>query len=50
MPVMIGALVGAFRGAKLLMRVPTKPPGVFFSLIVFIMAIEMIYSGLTEKL
>ncbi len=50
MPVMIGVLVGAFSGAKLLMRVPTKPLRVFFSFIVFVMAIEMIYSGLTGKL
>ena len=50
MPVMIGVLVGAFSGAKLLMKVPTKPLRVFFSFIVFIMAIEMIYSGLTGKL
>lgn len=50
MPVMLGVLAGAFVGAKLLMRVPTKPLRIFFSFVIFVMAIEMIYSGLTGGL
>ncbi len=50
MPVMLGVFLGAFGGAKLLMAVPTKPLRIFFSFIIFIMAAEMIYSGLTGKL
>jgi uncharacterized membrane protein YfcA len=50
MPVMLGVLLGAFSGAKLLMAVPAKPLRIFFSCIIFIMAVEMIYSGLTGKL
>ncbi len=50
MPVMLGVLLGAFSGAKLLMRIPTKPLRIFFSFIILIMAIEMIYSGLTGRL
>ncbi len=50
MPVMLGVLLGAFTGAKLLMRVPTKPLRMFFCFIIFIMAVEMIYSGLTGRL
>jgi uncharacterized membrane protein YfcA len=50
MPVMLGVLGGAFIGAKLLMRVPTKPLRIFFSLVIFVMAVEMIYSGLTGRL
>lgn len=50
MPVMLGVLTGAFIGAKLLMRVPTKPLRIFFSVVIFVMAVEMIYSGLTGRL
>lgn len=50
MPVMLGVLAGAFIGAKLLMRVPTKPLRIFFSFVIFVMAVEMICSGLTGRL
>ncbi len=50
MPVMLGVLLGAFSGAKLLMLVPVRPLRIFFSIIIFIMAVEMIYSGVTGKL
>ena len=50
MPVMIGVLVGAFTGARLLMVVSTKPLRLFFSVVIFLMAIEMIYSGMTGRL
>lgn len=50
MPVMLGVLVGAFMGAKLLMVIPAKPLRIFFSSVIFVMAVEMIYSGLTGNL
>jgi uncharacterized membrane protein YfcA len=50
MPVMLGVFLGAAAGAKLLMVIPTKPLRIFFSLVIFAMAFEMIYSGLTGKL
>src|SRR5579875_1139095 len=49
MPVMLGVFVGALMGAKLLMAVPTRPLRVFFSLVILVMALEMIYSGLTGR-
>ncbi len=46
MPVMLGVFGGAVVGARLLMFLRAKPLRVFFSVIVLIMAIEMIYKGL----
>ncbi|SPE45144.1 predicted permease protein (dsrJOP associated) [Candidatus Sulfotelmatobacter sp. SbA7] len=50
MPVMIGVFLGAVVGAKFLMVAKTELLRIFFSLIVFILAVEMIYSGLTGKI
>ncbi len=50
MPVMLGVFLGAFSGARLLMRVPTKPLRLFFSAVILLMALEMIYSGVTRRL
>jgi hypothetical protein len=50
MPVMLGVLIGAFSCAKLSMAVPVKPLRIFFSFIIFIMAVEMIYSGMAGRL
>jgi uncharacterized protein len=50
MPVMLGVFLGALLGAKLLMRIKTRPLRIFFSVVILAMAIEMIYSGLTGKL
>ncbi len=50
MPVMLGVFLGALIGARLLMRIQTKSLRIFFSLVIFAMALEMIYSGLTGKL
>jgi uncharacterized membrane protein YfcA len=46
MPVMLGVFMGAMLGAKFLTVVKAKSLRMFFSLLVFFMAIEMIYSGL----
>jgi uncharacterized membrane protein YfcA len=46
MPVMLGVFVGAMLGAKFLSVVKARFLRVFFSLLVFFMAAEMIYSGL----
>ena len=50
MPVMIGVFVGAVVGAKFLMVAKTELLRNFFSLIIFLLALEMIYSGLTGKI
>jgi uncharacterized membrane protein YfcA len=46
MPVMLGVFGGAVVGARLLMVLRAKPLRIFFSVIVLIMALEMIYKGL----
>ncbi len=50
MPVMVGVFLGAFGGARFLMVAKTESLRIFFSLIVLLMALEMIYSGLTGKI
>ncbi len=46
MPVVLGIFAGAIVGAKLLMRLRVKPLRMFFSFLVFVAAVEMIYKGL----
>ncbi len=46
MPVVLGILAGAIVGARLLMRIRVKPLRMFFSFLVLIAALEMIYKGL----
>lgn len=48
MPVMVGVFGGAVLGARLLMFLRAKPLRIFFSVIVLIMALEMIYKGLVQ--
>ena len=49
-PVVIGVLLGAFLGAKLLMRLHNKILRIIFSFIIFLLALEMIYKGATGNL
>ena len=48
MPVMLGVFGGAVVGARLLMFLRAKPLRIFFSVVVLVMAIEMIYKGLAQ--
>ena len=48
MPVMLGVFGGAVVGARLLMFLRAKPLRIFFSVVVLIMALEMIYKGLMQ--
>jgi uncharacterized protein len=50
MPVMVGVFLGAFGGARFLMVARTESLRIFFSFIVLVMAVEMIYSGFSGKL
>ena len=50
LPVMLGVLAGAYLGSKALMKAPTPVLRRLFSLIILILAFEMIYRGLTGKL
>jgi hypothetical protein len=50
MPVMVGVFLGAFVGARFLMAAKTESLRIFFSLIVFLLAVEMIYSGFSGRI
>jgi hypothetical protein len=49
MPVMLGVLAGSLIGARLLMGARTKVLRWTFAAVVAVMAIEMIYSGVTKR-
>ena len=44
-PVMIGVLLGSLVGAKLLVRTKVKPLRMIFAVVIFFLAVEMIYNG-----
>lgn len=50
MPVVIGVLFGAMAGAKVLVKANPKKLRLFFALLIFFLAINMIYKGLTGKI
>jgi len=50
MPVVIGVLIGAFAGSKILVRADVKKLRLLFSIVIGFLALEMIYNGLTGKL
>lgn len=50
MPVMLGVALGALLGARVLAKTRASKIRVIFSVAIMLMAIEMIYSGLTGKL
>ena len=48
-PVMIGVLIGSLVGAKLLIKSNVKSLRIIFSVVIFFLAIEMIYNGWVGK-
>jgi hypothetical protein len=50
MPVMLGVVVGSLAGARVLTQAKTKWLRLVFGLVIAIMAVEMIYHGLTGRL
>ena len=48
-PVMIGVLIGSLLGAKLLIKSNVKSLRIVFSVVIFFLAIEMIYNGWVGK-
>ncbi len=50
MPVMLGVIIGSMLGARVLPMARTKVLRVVFALVVAVLAIEMIYHGLTGRL
>jgi uncharacterized membrane protein YfcA len=50
MPVMLGVLLGSFSGARFLPRVRARALRIVFSLVVAVLALEMLYHGLTGRI
>lgn len=50
MPVVIGVLLGAFIGTRILFKAKTKSLKILFAVVILLLALEMIYNGLTHKI
>jgi len=50
MPVMLGVLLGSILGARLLVHAQVKPLRLVFAVVIFALAVEMIFSGITRRL
>ncbi len=50
MPVMLGVLLGSLMGSRLLVKAKARILRIVFSVVIFILALEMIYNGLTGRL
>jgi len=50
MPVMLGVLAGSLLGARILVRLQTKWLRLGFSLVIVLLAIEMLYNGLSGRI
>jgi len=50
MPVMLGVLAGSLLGARILIKVHTKWLRLGFSLLIVLLALEMLYSGLSGRI
>jgi len=50
MPVMLGVLLGSILGARLLPRTRTQHLRAVFSIVILVMAVEMLYKGITGRL
>ena len=47
MPVMLGVVLGAVTGSKILVKANSKSLKIIFAIVIFILAIQMIYKGFT---
>jgi uncharacterized protein len=50
MPVMLGVLIGSLIGARLLMKASVSRLRLLFRAVILVLAVEMIYSGLTGRI
>ncbi|HEY4335674.1 MAG TPA: sulfite exporter TauE/SafE family protein [Puia sp.] len=50
MPVMLGVLVGAFLGSRMLAKAKTKSLKMLFALVILVLATEMIYNGINHTI
>jgi len=50
MPVVLGVLLGSVTGTRVLMKAKTSWLRIIFNVVIFVLGVEMIYGGLTDKL
>lgn len=50
MPVVLGVLLGAFFGSKILFSAKSSALRILFAIVIFVLAIEMIYNGITHQI
>lgn len=50
MPVVLGVIIGSIIGTRVLVKTKTKWLRIVFSLVIFVLGIEMLYGAFTEKL
>ena len=50
MPVVLGVILGAFTGSKILVKAQTKWLRILFAIVITFLAIQMIYNGITGKI
>lgn len=50
LPIVVGVLIGAFIGSKILPKINVKKLRILFSVVIFILALSMMYNGITGKL
>ena len=50
MPIVVGVLLGAFFGSKILPKANVKRLRQLFSVVIFLLALSMMYNGITGKL
>lgn len=50
MPIVVGVLLGAFLGSKILPKANVRKLRLLFSFVIFFLALSMIYNGITGKL
>ncbi|MNH42706.1 Sulfite exporter TauE/SafE [compost metagenome] len=48
-PVVLGVLAGAFTGSKVLTQMNVKYLKIIFSIVIVLLALEMMYNGFTGK-
>lgn len=50
LPIVVGVLLGAFVGSKILPKINVKKLRILFSVVIFFLAVFMMYNGITGKL
>ena len=50
MPVMLGVLTGSLIGSKVLMKARTKSIRIIFAIVIALLALEMMYNGITKNI